>query len=159
MNPDAQFWWTWWVRFASAVGTFGAVLMALFGTVLRARFFAPQLRLRFVRPQGEISPVKFSDSGGLEKWGKARYYHLQVSNERRWSPAENTQVFLRRLEEPGPDGLLQVVWSGDMPMRWRHQEHFPVAQTIGPSTDCDLCMVADSGFLRFMGNSGFLVGD
>jgi hypothetical protein len=33
-------------------------------------------------------------------------YYILVSNSRRWSPAENTQVFLTRIEEPGPNGDL-----------------------------------------------------
>jgi hypothetical protein len=68
-------------------------------------------------------------------------YHLVVGNNRRWSSAHQVQVFLTRLEEPGADGELAVTWVGDLPIRWRHQEVFPLARTIGPSADCDLCTV------------------
>lgn len=75
---------------------------------------------------------------------RARFYHLQISNDRRrWSPAENVQVFLIRIEEPGFDGIFQLVWSGNVPMRWRHQEFYPLTRTIGPETDCDLCYVTE----------------
>jgi hypothetical protein len=33
------FWWNWWLHLAVAVGTIGAVLVALFGQAFRAKFF------------------------------------------------------------------------------------------------------------------------
>jgi hypothetical protein len=50
-------------------------------------------------------------------------------------------VFLLRIEEEGPDGKLQPTWSGDVPIRWRHQEIFPLERTVGAPADCDLCSV------------------
>jgi hypothetical protein len=75
-----------------------------------------------------------------------RYYYILVSNSRRWSPAENTQVFLRRIEEPGPSGDLVVKWTGEIPIRRRNQEFVPLLRTIGPD-DCDFCRVEKKGAL------------
>jgi hypothetical protein len=78
----------------------------------------------------------------------ARYWHLRVSNARRWSPAHQTQVVLLSVEEPDADGANVVVWTGDVPFRWRHQEVFPTLRTIGPDASADLCSVVKGKWLQ-----------
>ena len=78
----------------------------------------------------------------------ARYYHLKVSNSRRFSPAHDVRVVLLRVEEPGPNGELQVTWTGDIPIVWRHQAVFPILRTIGSEAYADLCSVRQSKILR-----------
>lgn len=86
-----------------------------------------------------------------ERWEDARYYHIRVSNGRRQlSPANGVQVFLIRMEEPGPDGELQTKWIGDIPMRWRNQEFFPPTRTFGPPYDSDLCYVVKGKWLELL---------
>ena len=156
MTPDTQFWWSWWVAAAAAFGTIATVIVALFGQAFRTKFFPPRLALRLVMPEGEKAKVRLEwyehDVPGVaqSRWEDARYYHLRVSNERRWSPANNVQVFLMRMEEPGPDGDLQLKWTGEVPMRWRHQEVFPPTRPIGPSADCDLCSVVKDKWLELL---------
>ena len=138
---------------AVAFGTIAVALVALFGQAFRSKFFPPRLTLRLAKPEGEKARVRltwFEQGEPKERWEDARYYHLRVSNERRWSPATNAQVFLIRMEEPGPDGELQITWTGDVPMRWRHQEVFPPARTIGPSADSDLCCVVKGKWLELL---------
>ncbi len=145
MSFDSQFWWNWWVNAATALGTVGTVVVALVGKRFLSKVFPPRLALELRVPEGEpgrIRNLSFEQSEPRERWEDARYYHLRVSNKRRWSPAHNVQVFLVRMEEPGPDGDLQLTWIGDVPMRWRNQEYFPVTRTIGAPADCDLCGVA-----------------
>jgi hypothetical protein len=79
---------------------------------------------------------------------QARYYHLRVSNLRRWSPAKGVQIVLLQVEEPGPDGTLQVTWRGDIPIEWRHQQLFPLSRTIGADADADVCSVVEGCWLR-----------
>ena len=144
MTPDGQFWWNWWIQFGVATGTFAVALVALFGEALRSKLFPPLLSLQLLRPEGERTRIKITTppaEGSTHRKEDARVYHVHVVNERRWSPAHQVQVFLMRLEEPGPDGELAVTWVGDLPIRWRNQEVFPLARTIGPSADCDLCTV------------------
>ena len=151
MTPEDQFWWNWWVSIAIALGTISAVLIALFGQAFRAKFFPPQLSLNVVHPEGEKTKVRltwFEDGKQKERWEDARYYHVQVQNNRRWSPANQTQVFLMQVEEPGPDGGFQTVWRGDIPLGWRHQEVFPPARSIGPKADADLCSVVKDKWLQ-----------
>ncbi len=140
MDQLQQFWWNWWVNAAVALGTLAAVLVALFGRVLQSKLFPPVLQMSLVCPEGEKGRIKYSlrESVSFED---ARYYHMRVENLRRWSPALDVQVFMTRLEEPGPDGSLHVVWTGNLPMGWRHREISPLTRTIGPATDCDLCCV------------------
>ncbi len=153
MSTEAQFWWNWWISVAAAFGTVAAVIVALFGQAFRTKFFPPKLALTLVAPEGEKARVRLvwlEQGVSKERWEDARYYHLKVSNQRRWSPANNVQVFLMRLEEPGPDGDLQIKWTGDVPMRWRHQEVFPPARPIGPAADCDLCSVVKGKWLELL---------
>ena len=140
----AQFWWNWWVTFAVAIGTLGAVIVALFGQAFRAKFFPPQLTVELWNPDGEATKELRQDS----TMGPVRYYHLRVANARRWSPANGVHVALLQLEELGPDGRLQVKWRGDVPFSWRHQQLFPISRTIGAQADIDLCSVTEAGVLQ-----------
>lgn len=156
MTTDAQFWWNWWVAVAAAFGTITTVVVALFGQAFRTKFFPPRLALQLLSPEGERTQVRLEwyehgvSGVAQSRMEDARYYHLRVSNKRRWSPANNVQVFLVRVEEPGPDGDLQLKWIGDVPMRWRHQEVFPPVRPIGPAADCDLCCVVKGKWLELL---------
>jgi hypothetical protein len=145
VTSDQQFWWNWWVNFGIALATLAAVLVALFGQKWQARLLPPRLKLTLGRKEGEKTQLRNQGDGALVD--DVRYYYLRVSNERRWSPAEGVQVYLSRIEEPDASGDLQVVWVGDIPIRWRDQEFVPLLRTIGSAADCDLCRVGKtSGF-------------
>ncbi len=144
MTCGEEFWWNWGVNAVVAIGTIGAVFVALFGKAIRHFLFPPQLRLKLLNPLGE--KTVFGSSEGSRSEG--RFYHIRVSNKRRLSPAKATQVFLMRIEKEGPDGILQIKWSGDLPLRWRHQEIFSTARTIGTYADCDFCSVISNKVLQ-----------
>lgn len=137
---------------AVAFGTLLAVIVALFGDWIRSRLFSPKLKLSLLNKEGIKSPVTLSwqDSNGVphSREGIARYYHLKLRNKVRWPVATNTQVFLKRIEELGPDREYHITWSSDIPMNWRHQEIFPVARTFGPDADCDLASVVEEKWLE-----------
>jgi hypothetical protein len=135
-----MFWWNWWVELAVAVGTIGAVLVALFGQAFRAKFFPPKLSLQL--QQG--SELSYE---GQERV-PSRYYHLRVSNSRQWAPAHEVRVVLLKVEEPGPNEELQITWEGDIPLTWRHQPVFPLLRIIGPESYADLCSVKKGVGLR-----------
>lgn len=144
MDGTTAFWWTWSVNVATAAGTLGAVVVALFGAYLRALLFPPKLRLRLVNPLGIKTQIAIQGADETQRSQAsqdARYYHLRANNLRRWSPANHAQVFLLQVEEPGLDGALRTVWVGEVPIRWRHQEVHPLARTLGSSADCDLIRV------------------
>jgi hypothetical protein len=143
VTHDQQFWWNWWVNLAIAVGTIGAVAVALFGQKWQAKLLPPLLTLTLGLKEGEKTQLRNQADGTFVD--DVRYYYLRVSNKRRWSPAEGVQV--SRVEEPGPDGDFQAVWVGNIPIRWRDQEFVPLQRTIGSAADCDLCRVGKaSGF-------------
>jgi hypothetical protein len=101
----SQFWWTWTAEAATAIGTIGAVIVALFGGWLRAHLAAPRLEIRLGRgdKKGFRVPVLMSlDGKQIDTVG--RWYHLCVENKRRWSPAKDVRLLLLKLEFP--DGTI-----------------------------------------------------
>jgi hypothetical protein len=107
------------------------------------------LALRLKDGRGSKTPVTITDpEKGTKRETEGRWYHIEVSNKSRWSPAREVQVFLLRVEEPDAAGQDRITWLGDVPMRWRHQEIRPVALTIGPTTDCDLCSVVQEKWVE-----------
>jgi hypothetical protein len=40
------------------------------------------------------------------------------------------------------------VWTGPIPLGWRHQQLFPTSRTIGASADVDLCSVIKEKWLQ-----------
>lgn len=147
MTSCEQFWWNWGVNLAVAVGTFGAVYVALYGERLRARLFRPSLELDLTNPLGESTRVQLISPDGSTRSEEARYYHVRVANASRWPIATQVQVYLIRIERPDASGRMQIVWTGDMPLRWRLQEVKPIALSIGPPADCDLCSVVKGKWL------------
>jgi hypothetical protein len=141
----------WWVQVAVAVGTLGAVLVALFGQRFQAKFFPPTLSLTLADPDGEKTKVRLTwteNNAAKERSEDARYYRLRVSNGRRWSPATQVQVVLTRVEEPTADGQFAVSWAGDVPLIWKHQPLFPPLRTVGPASEVDLCSVVKGKWLQ-----------
>ena len=140
----AQFWLNWGVQLAVAVATLAAVIVALFGQAFRSKYFPPQLRLGIAAPTGEKTKVTLRWVEGdaeHQRLEDARYYRIQVTNARRWSPANQVHVALLQIEEPSADGQFAVSWAGDVPLVWMHQPILPVLRTIGPVAQADLCSV------------------
>lgn len=151
MNTDCQFWWNWWVSFAMALATTLAVIIALFGDKFKAGMFPSKLRLSLRNTTGEKTKVTYEtmvNNQPVRHEENARYYHIKVENQTRWPRSNQTQIILQRVEQPGPDGILQIKWDGEVPMEWQHQKLYPLTRTIGPDANCDLCSVGESGWLR-----------
>lgn len=133
-----------WVNLAVAVGTISAVFAALFGKVVQAKLFPPALVLKLTDGSGEATRRQMQD-GAFEQ---VRYYHVRVTNSRRWSPANEVQIVLLQVEEPGPDRELRVTWRGEMPLAWKHGQLFPLQRTIGSPAVADLCSVGERAGLQ-----------
>ena len=132
---DAQFFWYMVSQWAVAAGTIVVAIVALWGHIIRARWFGSKLRLALKNPKGEVS--MFSD--GVV----SRYYHLRVWNDRRASPAHNVRVVIKALYRPSADGTMSLTpLSGPLQLAWQFQGSNPQFQTIGAESTCDL------GFLR-----------
>jgi len=131
-STDHQFWWNWGVNFGTGIGTVGTVITALWLALWR-----PQACLKFelLRQEGEKT--------NQESGQPVRYYHPHVWNENRRAPANEVQVFLFQIEEPGSNRT----WLGNVPLNWRDQGvGAPKFPTIGSDRDCDLCWIGkDTG--------------
>ena len=138
MDANTQFWLNWSVYFATAVGTIGAVIVALFGERLRASLFPPKLALHLSSETGSPTQVAVTVPDGTKRAELARYYHVRLTSGAKWPKATQTQVYLLRVEAPGPDAVPQVRWSGDIPIGWRWATIHPLQRTVGPEAECDL---------------------
>jgi hypothetical protein len=146
MSPDAQFWWNWWVQFATAVGTLAAVCVALFGSWLRSQLAAPKLRISLRSTSAHDTDVTMQVPGATSVSTKARWYHITVENDRRWATANEVQVFLLRLEEPDASGQFVATWTGNIPMKWRHGSiNSSITRTVGFPETADLAALFKRG--------------
>lgn len=147
--PSAFVVYEFWIKLAGVIVTFLAVLVALFGEVGRRKFFPPKLDLSFYDPKGESTFVRLNRAGNevLSEpvYLGARFYHLLVRNDRRWSPANQVQIVLLGIEIPKADGEFAPIWNGDVPFGWKNQEFFPASRTVGPDAYIDLCSVREDG--------------
>jgi len=148
MDPKFEFWMNWAVEALAATATFGAVVVALFGSALQQRLFRPKLRLALIASEGNKTDAILITTGATPREEPARYYHVRLVNESKWSTATQAQVYLVRIETPGIDGSPIVRWSGDIPIKWRWHEIHPLQRTIGPPADCDLCSVVRNTCLQ-----------
>jgi hypothetical protein len=121
-----------------AIGTIGAVIVALFSGSLKTKFFPPILSLRLLSDIGE--KVQFGSRIGPE----GRYYFLQLENKRRWSKATGAGLHMLRLERRGPDGEWVTEWAGDLPFRCRDQDYFPLQRDIGGPVDYEFLSIQNS---------------
>jgi len=126
-NPD------WW----AAIGTIGAVVVALFGERLKRLIWPPRLRIALKSNSGEATPVGIRDPRtGDVRAEQGRYYHLSVSN--RGSPATNVAVYLTGVMLRGAGNTWYPAWKGEAPFFWRHGELYPLLRPVGfASIDAD----------------------
>lgn len=137
---EQQFSWTWTVQVIAAVGTFLAVVVAVFGDWIRSRLFRPSLGIELATPKGERAAVGQAGVTGLHP---ARYYYFRVSNTatNRWPHATSVMPHLVRIEEPAADGSFQLAWQGDVLLQWRRIEVGSFNYALGPPQECHLCSV------------------
>jgi hypothetical protein len=151
LSSDQQFWLTFVVNAAVAFATFLAAMVALFGSQFWTWAFPPVLKMKRVEDYGEKTIATYAVSENVGADDEVRFFHLRVWNERRWATAHQVQVFLTALEQLGPNGQWHVIWTGNVPMRWRDQEVNPFRMNIGTPIDCDFCMVSKSRrFIQLM---------
>jgi hypothetical protein len=138
------FWWNWWVQVAVAVGTISAAIVALVvaisGDRLKHRWFPPKLKLTLLDPEGTHAVL---GNGTIGRW-----YHVLVHNEARWSNANQVRVLLLQVEEPAPNGALQITWTGAAQLIWENQSLYPAARTVGADARADLLAVLEAGVLQ-----------
>jgi hypothetical protein len=148
MTDDCQFWLNWGVRALGTVATTLAVVVALFGDWIRARlgFLSPKLSIRLKNRKGEFAERQVENG---ERIG-SRWYHIEVKNRRRWSPAKDVRLCLLRFEQPNAAGQYEITWTGDMPFLWRDGELRSLTPDLGSDIDCDLCSVTNMPDRQFL---------
>jgi hypothetical protein len=125
-----------------AIGTIGAVIVALF-QAFWVKLWPPKLTFNIVDHAGEKTYFANPKPGQASA---VRYYHLHVLNLRRWSPARDVSLHLIGVEVPAVGGGgFERAWFGSIPIRCRHQEIYPLQQTIGTAVDYDLCSISEEG--------------
>jgi hypothetical protein len=131
---------TSWTDVLTALGTVGAVLVALFGQFL-PRLFTPQLQLTKSDSNGVRQRVQVVTTRGVipaPREGLGRYYQLEVSNARRWTKAHNVRVMLLKLEAETVAGWIESWGGGGIPLQWQHQNALGSTRTLGPPALADL---------------------
>ncbi|HCR86302.1 MAG TPA: hypothetical protein DIV86_06450 [Alphaproteobacteria bacterium] len=128
----------------TALGTVGSCIIALFFDKFKNKFFPPKLELEIDNIYGELTEKNFP-----AVQIPSRYYHLKVTNKRRWVTAKNVQIILRSVEKKGVNGNWIEHWRGDIPFMWRHENIRPVSLNVGPSYTCDLCDITKNRGLTF----------
>ncbi|MBN1617836.1 hypothetical protein JW887_00640 [Candidatus Dojkabacteria bacterium] len=153
MCSHNQEWWNFGASLLTALATLAVVIVALFKDEIRNYLFPVLLKINLKNDTGELTKVDFNQPdasiGGVTHQSiDARYYHLIVRNESNQRTANQTQVFLKKVDELGPGGKFVSMWEGEVPMEWEHQSIYPLARNIGQPISCDLCSVLKPGVLR-----------
>lgn len=123
----------WWV----AIGTIGAVLVALFGDWLKRWVFPPRFSLSLKSPSGVLTPVNLTAPDGTVSTKPGRYYHIRVTNK--GAVATNAAVYLTSVMLPSAGGGWHQAWTGEVPLTWSHAELYGAFRSIGLTpVDADL---------------------
>jgi hypothetical protein len=133
-------------------GTWAVATIALFGERLRAFVFRPSLQIRLLDACGEfvIQTVQSQQNGQITQSEiPCRYYHIQLTNTRRLTVAHDAQVIVSSIESEGPNGQFQVIYTGMLPLGWRHPELHSLQRSIGPVADADFLFIRADGVARF----------
>ncbi len=139
-----------WITEAGVVGTWGAVVVALFGERIRVLLFKPALQIRLLSNRGEFVHQTIVPNNQITQQLEARYYHIQLTNRRRTTKASDAQVIITSIEAVGSNGRPQVVYTGMLPLQWRHGELHPRTRTVGPPADADLLFARQDGIVSFL---------
>lgn len=137
---------TSWTDVATAVGTVGAVVVALFVWFL-PKFFPPKLQLTKAAPNGVPQQLQVAMGNtvvgnitvpAVPRNGWGRFYQLEVRNARRWAKAHNVRVMFLKLETETATGWVESWGGGGIPLKWQHQDQLGSTRTLGPSAFADL---------------------
>src|SRR5258706_4339912 len=115
-----------------AIGTISVAILAIWGDQIKFKFgLTRKLMLELHDEQGE--PITFSD--GMP----SRYYHLRVSNKKRWSQATNVRIVITGMKRPAADGIfVNQPLSGPLQLVWRFNALHPLYSIVVPDEICDL---------------------
>jgi hypothetical protein len=154
MSVLAQFWWNWAVQFFVALGTIGAVVVALLGDWLKAKLL--RLDVAIENPAGVLTPTLAAPPGsgaGVQPYSgvvrsSARYFQLRVTNASGLVRAHQVNVWLLSVDQSLEGADPRRLWEGEIPLIWQHKDFFPGAPTIGGARNADLFTVSAERTLK-----------
>ena len=132
-------------QYGSLVFSLVAIIISVWGHVIRYRFAGPRLHVALRPPPTEKTVWKDAPSGVVVPM---YFHHLLVSNSRPSAPAQNVRVVLKSLAK-GPTGypLQRVSLTGPIQLASQYSEKNTQYPTIGPDVHtCDLGHLQPSGF-------------
>lgn len=135
--------WTVVVQAIAAFGTLVLAALAIWGEWFRSIFAAPKMIITLREGSGELTT--FGDGRPV------RYYHLLVSNSRRWAPCRNVVAYLTRVERPSTDGSWQqALRTGPVVLPWQFGKFHRGLPTIGRDWICDLARISEADGLELV---------
>jgi hypothetical protein len=136
-----------WIAAVAALGTWAAVMVALFGDRVTSWLVRRSLEIELVSPKGELTEAvrTWTDESGQQqrRRAKTRYYYVRARNRRRVPAAHGLQIMLMSLEIEGPNQRPQIVGSGPLPLAWKYPELHPLARTVGDDAVANLFFVLE----------------
>ncbi len=123
--------WSLIIQGLVGVGTLLVAAIAIWGNLIRSCWSGPKLKVSLHNPMGELT--KLNDGTAV------RYYHLRVTNSRKWSPAHNVRVLLTKIFQTAADGRwVDRSFSGPLQLTWQFPQFHVRFSFIGPDDISDL---------------------
>ncbi len=134
--------WQLVINSVVGIGTILVAILAIWGDWIRYRLGgAPKLTLTLRDPHGDLVRINQGDSTR-----RARYYHLLVANDRKWTLAHNVRVVIVEYLRPIADGtLVSQPLSGPLQLMWQFAlvNPNPMYRTVGQDAICDLGYIVE----------------
>jgi hypothetical protein len=113
-----------------ALGTITVAALAIWGEWFRHKWAGPKPKLEPHNFRGSVTT--------LTARFPAIYYHLKVTNRRKWAAVRNCRVFLKQLHRRGPDGEFRAV-PLVVPLQyvWAPAEWAPIEQSFSTEAVLD----------------------
>lgn len=132
------------VDITTAIATFAAVVVALFGDWIRDRIFAPKLNVSIADAAGDLTQ--------LQNGMTVVVYHVLVSVEDPTKPAEQCEARLVEIEKATEHGLFaQLPLPVSQQLAWAPRELSPLAITVRTTQILDFGML--SPFQHYRGGA------
>lgn len=150
MNGDSGLTVDQIIQIFVAFGTILVAILAIWGDWVRYQLgLRPTLLLSLSDPRGEYITISESVDGLTMASTPAYYYHLKVSNKKRWTQAVNVRVLITALLMPAADGtLIEQPLAGPLQLMWRHAQYHPPYSLVGPDDFCDLGFIKKDQVFR-----------
>lgn len=87
--------WNLFSNFLIAIGTIGAVLVAIFGNWIKQRIFSAKLDVQVLNEEGELTSYTNNE--------QVIYFHLKVINLRKSVIVKNCRIYLKKIQKRQAD--------------------------------------------------------